>query len=141
MKTAAWILVFLLGVVCGLAFYAFLDGFGHPLVTPDPRQAGLPWGWLAFGYTAQMLFTGRMLVQWIASEKKKSSVVPVVFWWLSLFGGLMLLVYFLRRGDPVGVVGQLFGVVVYARNLMMILRRAPAETETDRRPRSSQGRA
>ncbi len=65
----------------------------------------------------------RMLVQWIASERARSSVVPTSFWWLSLIGGMMLLTYFLRRGDPVGVAGQLFGVVVYGRNLVLILRR------------------
>ncbi|NJL29586.1 MAG: lipid A biosynthesis protein [Thermoanaerobaculia bacterium] len=88
----------------------------------DPREVGLSWAWLVFGFAAQALFMGRMLVQWIASEKAKSSVVPVAFWWLSVIGGLMLLAYFLRRGDPVGVLGQLFGVVVYARNLIFIHR-------------------
>jgi lipid-A-disaccharide synthase-like uncharacterized protein len=63
-----------------------------------------------------------MLVQWIATEKRRQSVVPALFWWFSLFGGLVLLIYFLRRGDPVGALGQLFGFVVYARNLMLISR-------------------
>ena len=122
--------VFLLGLISGLALFAFIEGFtgGGLDAQADPRQSGLSWAWLAFGYFAQLLFTGRMLVQWLATEKKKQSVVPVHFWWLSLFGGAMLLVYFLRRGDPVGVIGQLFGVIVYARNLMLIFRRpAPEE--------------
>ncbi|MEM6531714.1 MAG: lipid-A-disaccharide synthase N-terminal domain-containing protein [Myxococcota bacterium] len=88
----------------------------------DPLDAGLPWWWLAFGFGAQMLFTGRMLVQWIASERAKRSVVPTAFWVLSAVGGLMLLTYFLRRGDPVGVTGQAFGLVIYARNLFFIQR-------------------
>ena len=62
-----------------------------------------------------------------ASERARSSVVPVQFWWLSLVGGLMLLTYFLRRGDPVGVAGQLFGVVVYSRNLLFIARDGDAK--------------
>jgi lipid-A-disaccharide synthase-like uncharacterized protein len=59
--------------------------------------------------------------------------VPPAFWWLSLLGGLLLLTYFLRRGDPVGVVGQAFGVVVYTRNLIFILRddRAPGSAASD----------
>jgi len=70
-----------------------------------------------------------MLVQWIATEKNRQSVVPVLFWWFSLFGGLILLIYFLRRGDPVGVVGQLFGSVVYAANLAPILRAMKSRTD------------
>lgn len=92
----------------------------------DPRLAGLPWWWLAFGFLAQGLFMGRMLVQWWASERARASVVPAAFWWLSIVGGTMLLVYFWRRGDPVGVAGQLFGVVVYARNLWFIHRPSKA---------------
>jgi lipid-A-disaccharide synthase-like uncharacterized protein len=64
----------------------------------------------------------RFLVQWIASEREKRSVVPGVFWVLSLVGGLMLAAYFLRRGDPVGIVGQLGGIVIYSRNLVFLRR-------------------
>ncbi|MEL6546650.1 MAG: lipid-A-disaccharide synthase N-terminal domain-containing protein, partial [Myxococcota bacterium] len=92
----------------------------------DPLDAGLPWYWLLFGFGAQALFTARMLVQWIASEKAKSSVVPTAFWVLSALGGLMLLTYFLRRGDPVGVTGQAFGLSIYARNLVFIRRQQKA---------------
>ena len=87
---------------------------------PDRTARTVRWGWLAFGYAGQALFTGRMLVQWIATEKRKQSVVPTLFWWLSLFGGLVLLIYFVRRGDPVGILGQVFGTVVYGRNLILI---------------------
>lgn len=92
----------------------------------EARDGGLPAGWLAFGFAAQALFTARMLVQWLASERAKASVVPAAFWWLSLAGGFTLGVYFVRRGDPVGVVGQLFGCIVYARNLWLM--RAAHET-------------
>ncbi len=88
----------------------------------DAKLAGLPAAWLIFGFSAQAIFMSRMLVQWIASERARSSVVPVAFWWLSLIGGLMLLTYFVRRGDPVGVLGQLFGVLVYSRNLILLSR-------------------
>lgn len=89
----------------------------------DAREAGLPWIWLAFGFGAQALFAARFLVQWIASERARRSVVPRSFWILSLAGGVALCVYFLRRGDPVGITGQLFGIVVYARNLMLLSKR------------------
>ena len=89
----------------------------------DAFDAGLPWYWVAFGFGAQALFMSRMVVQWLASERARASVVPVSFWVLSMLGGLSLLTYFLRRGDPVGVAGQSFGVFVYARNLIFIRRR------------------
>jgi lipid-A-disaccharide synthase-like uncharacterized protein len=79
-------------------------------------------GWLLLGLVAQALFTGRFLVQWIASERAGRSVVPIAFWFFSIGGGLLLLVYALYRRDPVFIAGQLFGVIVYARNLYFELR-------------------
>jgi len=76
--------------------------------------------WVAMGLLGQLLFTGRMLLQWLVSERSKRSVVPVGFWWLSLVGASMLLVYFIWRRDIVGVLGQCAGWVVYGRNLWLI---------------------
>jgi lipid-A-disaccharide synthase-like uncharacterized protein len=78
--------------------------------------------WLAFGLVAQLFFTARFLVQWIASERAGRSVIPVAFWFFSIGGGLLLLVYALYRRDPVFIAGQAFGVFVYARNLHFELR-------------------
>jgi lipid-A-disaccharide synthase-like uncharacterized protein len=89
---------------------------------PDPRDAGLSHAWLVFGFAAQAVFGLRFLIQWIASERAQASVVPRGFWVLSLLGGLSLLVYFVRRGDPVGMAGQIFGVIVYSRNLYLLER-------------------
>ena len=76
--------------------------------------------WVVFGFAAQLMFTARFLVQWIASERAKDSVMPVAFWYFSLAGGLMLLAYALYRADPVFILGQALGVVIYARNLWLI---------------------
>ncbi len=78
--------------------------------------------WVTVGLLGQVLFTGRMVVQWLVSEKEKKSTVPTSFWWMSLVGASMLLVYFLWRKDPVGVLGQAFGWFIYLRNLWMIYR-------------------
>lgn len=78
--------------------------------------------WLAIGFAAQAIFASRFLVQWIASERARASVMPVSFWYLSLAGGLMLLGYAIHRRDPVFILGQAFGVVVYLRNLYLIRR-------------------
>jgi len=83
--------------------------------------AKLDW-WVALGFVAQLLFTGRFLVQWIASEKQNRMVIPIAFWFFSIGGGLLLLVYAIHRRDPVFIAGQAFGVFVYARNLYFELR-------------------
>lgn len=78
--------------------------------------------WVACGFLGQALFTGRMLVQWLASERERRSVVPIAFWWLSLIGASMLLVYFIWRRDIVGVLGQVTGWAIYIRNLLLLYR-------------------
>jgi len=78
--------------------------------------------WVGLGFLGQLLFTGRMLVQWLVSEREKRSVVPVGFWWMSLVGASMLLLYFVWRRDIVGALGQSAGWVVYGRNLWLIYR-------------------
>lgn len=78
--------------------------------------------WVVIGLAGQALFTGRMLVQWFASERSKRSVVPAAFWWMSLGGAIMLLSYFLWRRDVVGVLGQSLGLIVYIRNIHLIYR-------------------
>lgn len=78
--------------------------------------------WVSIGLLGQLIFTGRMIVQWMASERSKRSVIPVAFWWMSLGGAVMLVVYFVWRRDIVGVVGQGTGLFIYARNLVLIRR-------------------
>lgn len=78
------------------------------------------WAWLAVGFAGQALFSMRFLVQWLASERERRSVVPLAFWYFSVAGGLTLLAYALYRADPVFILGQLGGVLIYARNLHLI---------------------
>jgi lipid-A-disaccharide synthase-like uncharacterized protein len=78
--------------------------------------------WVILGFVAQLMFTGRFLVQWIASERQGRSVIPVAFWFFSIAGGLLLLAYALYRRDPVFIAGQAFGVFVYVRNLYLIMK-------------------
>jgi lipid-A-disaccharide synthase-like uncharacterized protein len=80
--------------------------------------------WLVLGFVGQAAFSGRFLVQWVASERAGRSVVPVAFWFLSIAGSVLLLAYALHRRDPVFAVGQAAGVLVYFRNLHLIRRQA-----------------
>ena len=78
--------------------------------------------WLAFGIVAQLIFTARFLVQWIASERAGRSTVPLAFWILSIVGGMMTLVYGIQRREAVIIMGQVLAVFIYIRNLMLIFR-------------------
>ncbi|MEW4571392.1 lipid-A-disaccharide synthase N-terminal domain-containing protein [Tautonia sp. JC769] len=88
--------------------------------------------WLGVGFAGQLAFTSRFLVQWVASERRRDSVVPIAFWWFSLAGGLTLLSYAIHKKDPVIVVGQAVGVLIYTRNLYLI-----AQARRDRRSNPS----
>lgn len=81
-------------------------------------------GWLVLGFLGQVCFSARFVVQWIVSERRRQSVIPLAFWIFSLLGGGLLLTYAIYRRDPVFIVGQAAGFLVYVRNLMLIHRSA-----------------
>ena len=81
--------------------------------------------WLVVGGLAQILFAGRMLVQWWASERAGRCVVPRSFWVLSFVGGSLMLAYACWRQDPIFVIGQASGLFVYTRNLALLSRAKP----------------
>ena len=64
------------------------------------------WAWV--GIAAQMLFTARFVVQWIASERAGRSVIPFAFWLFSIGGGTLLFAYAVIQRDPVFILGQGF---------------------------------
>jgi len=64
----------------------------------------------------------RFLWQWIQSERQRRSIIPIAFWYFSLAGGMTLFVYAVHRRDPVFITGQSLGLLVYARNLLLIAR-------------------
>ena len=78
---------------------------------------------LIIGFFGQFIFASRFIVQWIYSEKKGESSIPIIFWYLSIIGGLSLLIYAIFRKDPVIIMGQCFGILIYARNLILIYRK------------------
>ncbi len=78
---------------------------------------------LVIGLLGQGLFASRFVIQWILSEKKGESYIPLVFWYLSIFGGIGLLTYAIFRKDPVIILGQTFGILIYIRNLFLIYKK------------------
>jgi len=83
--------------------------------------------WYVVGFLGQAFFFSRFLVQWLASERAGRSVIPMSFWYLSLLGGTTLFIYAVHVGDPVFILGQSIGAVVYLRNLTFRLRERTAE--------------
>jgi lipid-A-disaccharide synthase-like uncharacterized protein len=83
--------------------------------------------WIAVGLIAQCLFSMRFIVQWVATERARVSIVPETFWYFSFAGGAMLFAYAIYRFDPVFMLGQGTGLIIYARNIYFIWlgKRAP----------------
>ena len=76
--------------------------------------------WIILGLFGQLFFTLRFVIQWVSSEKKKESYIPIAFWHFSLLGGVTLLIYVIHRRDPVLILGQATGIIIYVRNLMLL---------------------
>jgi lipid-A-disaccharide synthase-like uncharacterized protein len=86
--------------------------------------------WLVFGILAQLVFTARFLVQWLASERAGRSVVPMAFWILSITGGTMTLIYGIQRREPVIIMGQALSIFIYVRNVMLIFKNRANQSES-----------
>ena len=76
--------------------------------------------WLIIGFIGQTVFASRFLIQWVVSERASKSIIPNVFWWISLAGSMILLSYAIHKVDPVFIVGQSTGLLIYSRNLYLI---------------------
>ncbi len=92
--------------------------------------------WLAIGFIGQGMFFLRFFVQWVASEKKGQSVIPQSFWYFSIAGSLFLLSYAIWRQDPVIILGQTTGFIIYFRNLYLI-NHTPKDASTSSEPSNS----
>lgn len=71
----------------------------------------------AIGFTAQLFFSARILVQWILSEKARKVLSPSIFWILSLAGAYALCLYGWLRHDFSIVLGQVIAYYIYIWNL------------------------
>jgi len=73
----------------------------------------------AIGFTAQLLFSARILYQWIASEKAKKVLSPPAFWILSILGSYLLFIYGVVRDDFAIILGQFISYYIYLWNLYL----------------------
>lgn len=76
--------------------------------------------WIGVGFVGQSLFFSRWLIQWFVSERKAESQIPLSFWYMSFLGSVIVLSYAIHQLDPVFIVGQGFGTLVYVRNIMLV---------------------
>ena len=77
------------------------------------------WVVYGIGFLAQILFSGRLFVQWILSEKSKKIITPSLFWKLSLLASFLLFVYGYLRNDFAIMLGQSLTYFIYIRNLQL----------------------
>ncbi|GAB3293412.1 lipid-A-disaccharide synthase N-terminal domain-containing protein [Hymenobacter tenuis] len=82
----------------------------------------IPSGVLLLGAFGQTIFLLRFVYQWIYSERKGESSLPLSFWLISFIGSILILVYAMLRQDVVLIIGNVFGTVVYARNIVLLRR-------------------
>jgi len=77
--------------------------------------------WIIYsvGFLAQLLFSGRLVLQWILSEKSKKVLTPSLFWKLSLIASFLLFVYGYLRDDFAIMLGQALTYFIYIRNLQL----------------------
>lgn len=82
------------------------------------QQLSNPWQYV--GIVGQFLFGCRFIVQWIASERAKKSIVPVAFWHISILATLVSLTYGLGDVQIPIILGNVFNLAIYFRNLSFI---------------------
>ena len=77
--------------------------------------------WIVYsiGFLAQILFSSRLIVQWLTSEKQKKVTTPVLFWSLSLIASFLLFIYGYLRDDFAIMLGQILTYFIYIRNLQL----------------------
>lgn len=77
--------------------------------------------WFVFGlgFLAQGLFSSRIFLQWIISEKHKKVLTPNLFWEISLFASCLLFIYGYLRDDFAIMLGQVITYYIYVRNIQL----------------------
>lgn len=77
------------------------------------------WVIYSIGFLAQVLFSGRLFIQWFLSEKNKRIITPSLFWKLSLLASFLLFIYGYLRDDFAIMLGQTLTYFIYIRNLQL----------------------
>ena len=84
------------------------------------RNEDVPLWLLIYGSLGQIIFTLRFIYQWVYSRKRHESILPLGFWLISLLGSAIIVSYAIVRHDPVLILGQSTGLIVYIRNIWIL---------------------
>lgn len=77
------------------------------------------WIIYSIGFLAQTMFSSRLIIQWITSERQRKVITPSLFWVLSLIASFFLFVYGYLRDDFAIMLGQGLTYFIYIRNLQL----------------------
>lgn len=77
------------------------------------------WIIYSIGFLAQILFSSRLIIQWVTSEKQRKVITPSTFWTLSLTASFLLFIYGYLRLDFAIMLGQSLTYFIYIRNLQL----------------------
>ena len=77
------------------------------------------WIIYSIGFLAQILFSSRLIIQWVTSEKRRKVIMPSTFWTLSLIASFLLFIYGYLRLDFAIMLGQSLTYFIYIRNLQL----------------------
>lgn len=75
--------------------------------------------WVIFGLASQSVFFARVVVQWLASEKRKEIVTPIAYWYLGIAGSVMIFVYAVHREDIVFIASGFLNTLICTRSLII----------------------
>lgn len=94
-------------------------GSKNPIFVLQLKKRMSNWMIYAIGFLAQILFSARIIVQWLTSEKEKRVITPALFWNLSLLASVLLFIYGYLRYDFAIMLGQSLTYYIYIRNLQL----------------------
>lgn len=86
--------------------------------------------WQIIGILGTMLFSGRWILQIWQSHKAGKPLTTKHFWYISIGGSICLLAYFtFGNRDIVGIVSNLFPMLVAGYNLRLLMRKPSADSK------------
>lgn len=97
--------------------------FHHGMLTQIELKNDFTQPIVLLGAAGQLILNLRFIYQWYYSEKRHRSVLPDGFWVLSLMGSVLVIGYGVYRQDPVLLLAQSLGLVVYTRNVFLGLKK------------------
>lgn len=108
---------YLIGIVplIAIAFLAFSKQYNIQVIWESQSSFRI----LLWGIIGQAIFSTRFLYQWYYSNKRKNSFLPVGFWIISIVGSIIISSYSIYLELYPIIIGHIFGLVVYSRNIMI----------------------